>query len=100
MIFSDLREIALAVGVLDVAEEIGAFTDEVVAAPEEVAGGAHLLGVDVDLGEHTSMSINAFEQTDRASFGPCCRMARARPARCSTLTSASLLFEGLTNLAV
>ena len=51
-LFTELGEIALAIGVLDVGEEIGTFPCEVVTTPEEIPCGAHGCRVDVSLGEH------------------------------------------------
>jgi hypothetical protein len=51
---AELGKVALAVRVLDVGEEFGAFTCEVIPTSEEIAGGAHLPGVDVGLREHAA----------------------------------------------
>ena len=45
------RQVVLAVGVLDVAEQVGALAGQVVAAAQQIAGGAHLGGIDVGHGE-------------------------------------------------
>jgi len=51
-LFTELGEIALAIGVLDVGEEIGTFPCEVIATPQEIPCGAHGGWVDVGLGQH------------------------------------------------
>jgi hypothetical protein len=48
----ECRQIVLAVGILDVREELGAFTCQMYAAPQQVAGGPHRRGIDLGLGEH------------------------------------------------
>jgi hypothetical protein len=52
-LFTELGEIALAIGVLDVSEEIGSFACEVVTTAQEIPCGAHGSRVDVGLGEHS-----------------------------------------------
>ena len=48
------REVVLAGGVLDVGEEFGPLAHEVHAPPEEIAGGAHVRGIDVGHGDHAA----------------------------------------------
>ena len=57
-LFADLREVVLAVGVLNMAEEFGTLSLEVVATPEEVPGRAHLLGINVSHRDHVSAKEN------------------------------------------
>jgi hypothetical protein len=51
-LFAELGEVALTVGVLDVTEEIGALTHEVVATAQEIASSTHAGGIDVGFGQH------------------------------------------------
>jgi len=50
----ELREVVLAVGVLDVSEQLSPFSHEVVSSAQEIPGWAHLLGVDISHGDHAS----------------------------------------------
>ena len=50
----ELGQVVLAVGVLDVGQELGAFASEVQTAPQEIPGGPHLGRVDVGLGDHAT----------------------------------------------
>ena len=59
-LFADVREVVLAVGVLNVAEELGTFAHEMHAAAEKIPGRSHLLGIDVGQRDHAS----AKERTD------------------------------------
>ena len=47
-------KVILAVGVVHMRQECAAFVRQRHAAPEEVAGGAHLGGIDVRLREHAA----------------------------------------------
>jgi len=47
-------QVILASGVLDVSKEFCPFSHEVVSSSEEIAGGAHLGGVDIGLREHAT----------------------------------------------
>jgi hypothetical protein len=51
---AELREIALAVGILDVAEQIGPTAYEVGSTSEQISGSAHLSWIDVGLGDHAA----------------------------------------------
>jgi hypothetical protein len=51
---AELRQVTLAVGVLDVTEEIGPLADQVAPATQEIPGRAHLGGIDVGLGNHAA----------------------------------------------
>jgi len=51
-LFAELGEVTLAVGVLDVTQEIGALSHEVITAAQEIAGGSHTGRVDVSLWDH------------------------------------------------
>jgi len=46
-LLADLREVILAVGILDVGEKLGAFAHQVHTATKQVAGGSHQSGIDV-----------------------------------------------------
>jgi len=48
-LFTDVGQIVLAVGILDMSQEFGAFAHQMGAAPEQVAGGAHLSRIDISL---------------------------------------------------
>jgi hypothetical protein len=48
------RQVVLACGILDVSQEFGAFTGQVPAPAQQVARGAHALGIDVGLREHAA----------------------------------------------
>jgi hypothetical protein len=50
--------VVLAVGLLDVREELGAVTCQLYAAPAPVAGGTHLGGIDVGRREHPATQQN------------------------------------------
>ena len=43
----EVREIVLAVGVLDMGQQFVSFVHEVIASSQEVAGCAHGLGIDI-----------------------------------------------------
>lgn len=47
-----LRQVVLAIGVLDVRQELGALPHQVIASAHEVAGGAHFGRIDIGLREH------------------------------------------------
>jgi hypothetical protein len=66
----ELGQVVLAVGLLDVREELGALTCQMSAAPEQVAGGPHLGGIDVGLREHPATQQNGdVLGVDRVVFG-------------------------------
>ncbi len=52
--FSNWSRLVLAVGVLDVSQQFGAFASEVEPTSQEVAGGAHLGWIDLGLGDHAA----------------------------------------------
>ena len=52
-LFAELGKVTLAVGVLDVAQEIGTFTHEVVVSAQEIAGSAHTGRVNVSFRDHS-----------------------------------------------
>jgi len=49
---AELGQIVLGIGVLDVAEQVGPFTGEVVPPAEQVPGRAHSSRIDISLGDH------------------------------------------------
>jgi hypothetical protein len=51
-LFADRRQIILAVGILDVCQELGPFACQMHPAPEQVAGRPHGGRVDIGLREH------------------------------------------------
>jgi hypothetical protein len=53
-LFADLGQIVLAVGVVHVRQQLGAFMCQMHAATQEITGGAHLGGIDIRLREHTA----------------------------------------------
>jgi hypothetical protein len=62
--------VVLAVGLLDVREELGAVTCQLYAAPAPVAGGTHLGGIDVGRREHPATQQNGdVLGVDRVVFG-------------------------------
>ena len=64
------RQVVLAVGILDVGQEFGAFTREVESSSEQVTGSAHLVRVDVCLREHaTAQYYGDLVSVDAIVFG-------------------------------
>ena len=51
-LFAELGEVTLAVGVLDVREEVGPLSHEIIAAAEQITSSAHFGRIDVSLGDH------------------------------------------------
>jgi hypothetical protein len=51
-LFTELGKVTLAVGVLDVAQEIGTLTHEVVTSSKKVTGSPHFGRIDVSLRDH------------------------------------------------
>jgi hypothetical protein len=68
--FADGREVILAIGILDMGKEFAAFACQVHASAQQVAGGAHLGGVDRGLGEHPAAPQHGdFVGVDLVVFG-------------------------------
>jgi len=53
-LFANLRQIVLAVGLLDMGQELRSFAHQVGPASQEVTGGPHLRWIDVGLREHAA----------------------------------------------
>jgi len=53
-LFAELGKVALAVGVLDVGEEISTLSHQVVTTPEQITSSTHSSGIDVRLRDHSS----------------------------------------------
>jgi len=53
-LFANGRQVILAVGVLYVCQQFGAFVCQMHAATQEITGSAHLGGIDISLREHTT----------------------------------------------
>jgi hypothetical protein len=53
-VLADLGQVILAVGMLDMGQELSALAHQVDAAPQEIAGGAPLGGIDRGLGKHAA----------------------------------------------
>jgi hypothetical protein len=51
-LLANLRQVILAVGLLDMSQSFGPFAPQMDPAPEEVSGGAPLGGIDRGLGQH------------------------------------------------
>jgi hypothetical protein len=50
----EVGKVILASGVLDMSEEFGPLSHEVVSSPEEISGGTHPGRIDIGLREHSS----------------------------------------------
>ena len=69
-LLAELGEVVLAVGVLDVAKEIGAFSHQVGTPAHEIPGGAHGSGIDVGLRDHACAKESAdFLRIDSVVLG-------------------------------
>src|SRR5712691_9279987 len=53
-LFANRRQVILAVGILHMGQEFAAFSRQVHTSAQQVAGGAHLGGVDIGLWEHAT----------------------------------------------
>jgi hypothetical protein len=53
-LFADGGQVILAIGILDMGQEFGAFVRQMHATLEQVTGGTHLGGIDISLREHTT----------------------------------------------
>ena len=69
-LFADLGHVVLAVGLLDMRQELRPFARKMPPAPEEIPGGPHLGGIDVGLREHTPAEEDGnLLRIDRGVFG-------------------------------
>ena len=69
-LFANGGQVILAVGILHVGEELAAFACQVHASAQQVAGGAHLGGVDIGLWEHAAAQQHSnFLGVDLVVFG-------------------------------
>jgi len=53
-LYSELGQVVLAVGVLDVGEKISTLSDEVAAAAKKIPGGPHLRGINIGHRDHAA----------------------------------------------
>jgi hypothetical protein len=53
-LFADLGQVILAVGILDMGEQLGACAREMQAPPQEITGRTHLRRIDIRLGQHAA----------------------------------------------
>jgi hypothetical protein len=69
-LFPDIRKIVLAIGVLDVTKEFGAFSYEMISTTEEVSRRSHRLGIDIGHGDHVPAKESGdFVGVDAIVFG-------------------------------
>ena len=69
-LLADLGQVILAVGILDMGQQLRPFAHQMHPAPEQVAGGAHLGGIDIGLWEHAAAQQHGnFLGVDLVVFG-------------------------------
>ena len=69
-LFADLGQVVLAVGVLDMSQQLGPFAHQIGTAAQQVAGGAHLGRIDVGHRDHAAAQQDGdFLGIDTIVFG-------------------------------